>query len=36
MMEYMSRTFEGVRAYCYKREEVRTFRLDRMPEIHEV
>ena len=36
MMEYMGRTFEGVRAYCHKREEVRTFRIDRMLEIHEV
>ena len=36
MMEYMGRTFEGVRAYCTKREEVRTFRIDRMLEIHEV
>jgi predicted DNA-binding transcriptional regulator YafY len=36
MMEYMGRTFEGVRAYCHKREEVRTFRIDRMLEIAEV
>jgi ATP-dependent exoDNAse (exonuclease V) alpha subunit len=36
MMEYKGRTFEGVRAYCYKREEVRTFRIDRMLEIAEV
>jgi len=33
MMEYHGRTFEGVRAFCYKRGELRTFRLDRMLEV---
>ena len=33
MMEYHGRTFEGVRAYCHKRGERRTFRLDRILEI---
>jgi hypothetical protein len=33
MMEYHGRTFEGVRAYCHKRGECRTFRLDRMLEV---
>ncbi len=32
-MEYHGRTFEGVRAYCHKRGERRTFRLDRILEI---
>jgi ATP-dependent DNA helicase PIF1 len=36
MMEYHGKTFEGVRAYCHKRGECRTFRLDRMLEIHAV
>jgi ATP-dependent DNA helicase PIF1 len=36
MMEYHGRTFEGVRAYCHKRGETRTFRLDRMLEVSEV
>ena len=36
MMEYHGRTFEGVRAYCHKRGECRTFRLDRMLEVSEV
>jgi ATP-dependent DNA helicase PIF1 len=35
MMEYHGRTFEGVRAFCYKRGEVRHFRLDRMLEVSE-
>ncbi|MGA2534017.1 MAG: AAA family ATPase [Candidatus Aminicenantales bacterium] len=35
MMEYHGRTFEGVRAYCHKRGECRTFRLDRMLEVRE-
>jgi ATP-dependent exoDNAse (exonuclease V) alpha subunit len=33
MMEYHGKTFEGVRAYCHKRGECRTFRLDRMLEV---
>ena len=32
-MEYHGRTFEGLRAYCHKRRESRTFRLDRILEI---
>jgi ATP-dependent DNA helicase PIF1 len=33
MMEYHGKQFEGVRAYCHKRGECRTFRLDRILEI---
>ncbi len=33
MMEYHGKRFEGVRAYCHKRGECRTFRLDRILEI---
>ena len=33
MMEYRGRTFEGMRAYCHKRGEGRTFRLDRILEV---
>ncbi len=33
MMEYHGRTFEGVRAFCHKRGEVRNFRIDRMLEV---
>jgi len=36
MMEYHGRTFEGVRAFCHKRGEVRHFRIDRMLEIRQV
>ena len=36
MMEYHGKTFEAVRAYCHKRSECRTFRLDRMLEVIEV
>ncbi len=36
MMEYRGKRFEGVRAYCHKRGECRTFRLDRMLEVIEV
>jgi len=32
-MEYHGKTFEGVRAFCHKRSECRTFRLDRILEI---
>ncbi|MBN1939382.1 MAG: AAA family ATPase [Candidatus Aminicenantes bacterium] len=32
-MEYAGKSFEGVRAYCREREEMRTFRIDRMLEI---
>lgn len=33
MREYMGKVFEGLRAYCYKREEERIFRIDRILEI---
>jgi ATP-dependent DNA helicase PIF1 len=33
MMAYKGRAFEGVRAFCHKRGEVRTFRVDRMIEV---
>ncbi|MEN6310546.1 MAG: WYL domain-containing protein, partial [Acidobacteriota bacterium] len=33
MMEYHGRKLEGVRAFCRKRGELRTFRLDRMLEV---
>ena len=33
MMEYSGRGFLGMRAYCYKRNEARTFRVDRILEI---
>lgn len=33
MMEYHGKQFEGVRAFCHKRGECRTFRLDRILEI---
>jgi ATP-dependent DNA helicase PIF1 len=36
MMEYHGRTFEGLRAYCHKRGEPRTFRLDRILEVNPV
>ena len=36
MMEYHGRKFEGVRAFCFKRGDVRHFRLDRMLEVLEV
>ncbi len=32
-MTYAGKAFEGVRAYCHEREEMRTFRIDRMLEI---
>jgi ATP-dependent DNA helicase PIF1 len=32
-MEYCGKRFEGLRAYCHKRGECRTFRLDRILEI---
>jgi ATP-dependent DNA helicase PIF1 len=35
-MEYLGKTFLGVRAFCLKRHEERTFRVDRMLEIEEV
>jgi len=35
-MEYRGRTFEGLRAYCHKRGECRTFRLDRILEVIEI
>ena len=36
MMEYRGKAFEGVRAFCHKRGEPRTFRIDRMLEVDEV
>lgn len=33
MMEYSGRGFLGIRAYCYTRNEMRTFRVDRILEI---
>ena len=33
MMEYHGKRFEGLRAYCHKRGDCRTFRLDRILEI---
>ncbi|HSB35609.1 MAG TPA: WYL domain-containing protein, partial [Thermoanaerobaculia bacterium] len=33
MMEYRGRKFEGVRAWCHHRGELRTFRIDRMLEV---
>jgi ATP-dependent DNA helicase PIF1 len=35
-IEYLGKTFLGVRAFCLKRHEERTFRVDRMLEIEEV
>jgi ATP-dependent DNA helicase PIF1 len=35
-MEYQGKTYLGVRAFCLKRNEERTFRLDRMLEIEEI
>jgi len=32
-MEYAGKRFEGVRAYCHEREDMRTFRIDRMLEV---
>ncbi len=32
-MEYAGKPFEGVRAYCHEREDMRTFRIDRMLDI---
>ena len=32
-MEYAGRRFEGVRAYCHEREDMRTFKIDRMLEV---
>jgi hypothetical protein len=32
-MEYMGKRFEGVRAHCFKRDEERHFRIDRMLEV---
>lgn len=36
MMEYMGKTFEGVKAYCFKRNDFRVFRIDRMLELKTV
>ncbi|MGD0783081.1 MAG: efflux RND transporter permease subunit, partial [Candidatus Aminicenantales bacterium] len=33
MMTYKGRPFQGLRAYCYKREDIRHFRIDRMLEV---
>jgi ATP-dependent DNA helicase PIF1 len=35
-MEYQGKTYLGVRAFCMKRQQERTFRLDRMLEIEEL
>jgi predicted DNA-binding transcriptional regulator YafY len=35
-MEYMGKSFEGVRAHCFKRGEERNFRIDRMLEVRPV
>jgi len=32
-MEYAGRRFEGVRAYCHEREDMRTFKIERMLEV---
>ena len=32
-MEYGGRRFEGLRAYCYEREDLRTFRIERILEM---
>jgi ATP-dependent DNA helicase PIF1 len=36
MMEFKGKSFEGVRAFCHKRGERRTFRIDRMLEVREL
>jgi ATP-dependent DNA helicase PIF1 len=33
LMEFMGKQFEGVRAHCFKRNEERNFRIDRMLEV---
>ena len=33
MMEYGGRRFEGLRAYCYEREDMRHFRVERILEM---
>ena len=33
MMSYKGRPFQGLRAFCYKREDIRHFRIDRMLEV---
>ena len=33
MMTYKGRPFRGLRAYCYEREDIRHFRIDRMLEV---
>jgi ATP-dependent exoDNAse (exonuclease V) alpha subunit len=33
MMDYRGKQFEGLRAYCYEREDLRHFRIDRMLEV---
>jgi len=35
MMEYHGKAFEGVRAFCFERGEIRHFRIDRMLEVRE-
>jgi len=32
-MTYKGRPFRGLRAYCYEREDIRHFRIDRMLEV---
>ena len=33
MMEYKGKRFEGLRAYCHERQDLRTFRIDRILEL---
>ncbi len=33
MLEYGGKRFEGLVAYCYEREDLRHFRIDRMLEV---
>lgn len=35
-MEYLEKTFTGIEAYCYKRNETRHFRVDRILEMKEI
>jgi len=35
-MAYAGKTFEGVRAYCHEREDMRTFKIDRMLEVKRI
>ena len=35
-LEYNGKSFTGIEAYCFKRKEMRRFRVDRILEMHEV